>query len=221
MNLYETVKAAVPLREAAARYGLRQNWSGMTRCLYHEDHTPSMKLNEDYFYCFGCGSHGDVIDLTSAIFGLPPFDAARKLAWDFHVPLDKPVDPPRQSEVSPEVKADLARRKGEQEQLWTCLRVLCEYQRLLRRWKEQYFPRSPNEPVDDRYVEACQMYDRIDDLTEGLTVGTEDQRKRALELVTADNKITLLAERLERLRKEEEALAEEAKDFQSAPTGLV
>ena len=42
MNLYETVKAAVPLRAAADRYGLQQNWSGMTRCLFHEDHTPSM-----------------------------------------------------------------------------------------------------------------------------------------------------------------------------------
>lgn len=61
MNLYETVKAAVPLRAAADRYGLQQNWSGMTRCLFHEDHTPSMKLNDDYFYCFGCGTHGDVI----------------------------------------------------------------------------------------------------------------------------------------------------------------
>lgn len=49
------------------------------------------------------------------------------------------------------------------------------------------------------------MYERIDDLTEGLTVGTEEQRARALALVTADNKITLLAERLERLRKEEDA----------------
>ena len=111
MNLYETVKAAVPLREAAARYGLRVNWSGMTRCLFHEDHTPSMKLNEDYFYCFGCGTHGDVIDLTAAIFQIPIFDAARKLAWDFHVPLDKPAAPPPQSELSLEVKTDLARRK--------------------------------------------------------------------------------------------------------------
>ena len=46
------------------------------------------------------------------------------------------------------------------------------------------------------------MYECIDDLTGGLTVGTEEQRARALALVTADNKITLLAERLERLRKE-------------------
>ena len=204
MNLYETVKAAVPLREAAARYGLRTNWSGMTRCLFHEDHTPSMKLNEDYFYCFGCGTHGDVIDLTAAIFGLPIFDAARKLAWDFHVPLDKPAAPPAQSELSPEVKTDLARRKEQQEQLWTALRVLCEYQRLLRRWREQYAPKTPEEPPDDRFVEACQMYERIDDLTDGLTVGTDEQRARALALVIADNKITLLAERLERLRKEED-----------------
>lgn len=205
MNLYETIKAAVPLREAAARYGLRVNWSGMTRCLFHEDHTPSMKLNEDYFYCFGCGTHGDVIDLTAAIFGLPIFDAARKLAWDFHVPLDTPAAPPPQSDLSPEVKTDLARRKEQQEQLWTALRVLCEYQRLLRRWKEQYAPKTPEEPPDDRFVEACQMYECIDDLTDGLTVGTEEQRSRALALVTADNKITLLAERLERLRKEEDA----------------
>ena len=68
--------------------------------------------------------------------------------------------------------------------------------------------RSPEEPPDDRFVEACQMYDRIDDLTEGLTVGTEEQRARALKLVTADNKITLLAERLERIRKEEAAVGE-------------
>ena len=220
MNLYETVKAAVPLREAVTRYGLRVNWSGMTRCLFHEDHTLSMKLNENYFYCFGCGTHGDVIlvsdsnvikhlnpangvpfaaahkmrgdtpchisfgksfgfacrsqaaadktigaivisrksmiDLTAAIFQIPIFDAARKLAWDFHVPLDKPAAPPAQSELSPEVKTDLARRKEQQEQLWTALRVLCEYQRLLRRWKEQYAPKTPEEPPDDRFVEACQ-----------------------------------------------------------------
>ena len=65
MNLYETVKAAVPLREASTRYGLRVNWSGMTRCLFHEDHTLSMKLNENYFYCFGCGTHGDVMEETA------------------------------------------------------------------------------------------------------------------------------------------------------------
>ena len=201
IKLYQSVKAAVPLRAAAERYGLRTNWSGMARCLFHEDHSPSMKLNETYFYCFGCGTHGDVIDLTAAIFQIPAFDAALKLARDFHVRVDRELPPGK--EESPPLPKGLMADREKREQLWTALRVLCEYQRLLRCRKEQYAPKTPEEPPDDRFVEACQMYERIDDLTEGLTVGTEQQRTRALELVTADNKITLLAERLVRLRKED------------------
>ena len=63
MNLFETVKAAVTPRMAAERYGLPIQQGGMVCCPFHADRTPSMKLNEDYFYCFGCGATGDVIDL--------------------------------------------------------------------------------------------------------------------------------------------------------------
>ncbi len=142
-----------------------------------------------------------MIDLTAAIFQIPAFDAALKLARDFHVRVDREFPPGK--EESPPLPKGLMADREMREQLWTALRVLCEYQRLLWHWKEQYAPKTPEEPPDDRFVEACQMYERIDDLTEGLTVGTEEQRSRVLALVIADNKITLLAERLERLRKEE------------------
>ena len=65
MNLFETVKAAVTPRMAAERYGLPIQQGSMIRCPFHADRTPSMKLNEDYFYCFGCGASGDVIDLAA------------------------------------------------------------------------------------------------------------------------------------------------------------
>ena len=42
-------------REAAELYGIAVGRGGMACCPFHNDHTPSMKLNEDYFYCFGCG----------------------------------------------------------------------------------------------------------------------------------------------------------------------
>ena len=29
-----------------------------------------MKLNRNYFYCFGCGATGDVIDFVARLFGL-------------------------------------------------------------------------------------------------------------------------------------------------------
>ena len=43
-SIFETVKAAVPVRAAAERYGLEANSAGMVRCPFHEDRTPSMKL---------------------------------------------------------------------------------------------------------------------------------------------------------------------------------
>ena len=42
-----------------------------------------MKLNERYFYCFGCGATGDVIDLVARLFDLSSYEAAKKLAHDF------------------------------------------------------------------------------------------------------------------------------------------
>ena len=54
MNQFESVKAAVTLRQAAENYGLTVSRNGMTCCPFHEDRHPSMKLNEDYFFCFGC-----------------------------------------------------------------------------------------------------------------------------------------------------------------------
>ena len=83
MNLFKIVKTTVTVKQAAALYGLPITTTGMTRCPFHEDHTPSMKLNDAYYYCFGCGATGDVIDLTARIFDLSSLQAARKLVQDF------------------------------------------------------------------------------------------------------------------------------------------
>ena len=61
MNIFESVKAAVTTRQAAEHYGIEVNHHGMARCPFHDDRTPSMKLDTRY-HCFGCGADGDVID---------------------------------------------------------------------------------------------------------------------------------------------------------------
>ena len=65
MKIFEIIKQEVPIREAARRYGLTVSQSGMACCPFHGDTHPSLKLNADYFFCFGCGATGDVIDFTS------------------------------------------------------------------------------------------------------------------------------------------------------------
>ena len=79
-NVFEAVKQSVSTREAAEFYGIKVSRTGMACCPFHDDKNPSMKLNEEYFYCFGCGATGDVIDFTAKLFDLSPKEAAEKLA---------------------------------------------------------------------------------------------------------------------------------------------
>ena len=90
MDLFTQIKMAVSVKEAAEYYGLEVNRGNMVCCPFHNDRTPSMKLNEDYFYCFGCGATGDVIDLVAGLFNMSSYDAAKKLAYDFGIDPDKP-----------------------------------------------------------------------------------------------------------------------------------
>ena len=85
MNLFQTIKAAITVKQTAALYGLPVTPNGMVCCPFHEDHTPSMKLNGTYYYCFGCGATGDVIDLTARIFDLCSLQASRQLGPDFYL----------------------------------------------------------------------------------------------------------------------------------------
>ena len=116
MNQFEAVKAAVTPRMAAERYGLPIQQGGMVCCPFHADRTPSMKLNEDYFYCFGCGATGDVIDLAARLFDLSKYEAVQKLAADFGISGEKPS-----------VLAKLKRGKTQAEAERHCFRVLRDY----------------------------------------------------------------------------------------------
>ena len=77
MTIYGTIKAAISVKQAAEHYGLKVNRNGMACCPFHKDRHPSLKLNEDYFFCFGCGAKGDVIDLVARLFNMSSYEAAR------------------------------------------------------------------------------------------------------------------------------------------------
>ena len=87
MNVFEAVKQSVTTRQAASYYGIRVGRNGMACCPFHNDRTPSMKVDSRY-YCFGCGASGDVIDFAASLHGLGKRDAAVRLAEDFSIPYD-------------------------------------------------------------------------------------------------------------------------------------
>lgn len=78
MNVFEAVKQSVTTRQAAEHYGIHVGRNGMACCPFHNDKTPSMKLDRRY-HCFGCGADGDVIDFATALYGLGKKEAAVQL----------------------------------------------------------------------------------------------------------------------------------------------
>ena len=203
MSIYKIVKANVTVRQAAEHYGVEVQRNGMCRCPFHDDRHPSMKLNEDYFYCFGCGAHGDVIEFTARLFGLTNYEAVKKLAYDFGLDPDKP--PAAAALKKPEYPLAKAFQRDEMH----CQRVLCGYLHLLEDWKERYAPSSPEEEWDDRFVEACQMLDRAEYLVDVLTFEELEVRVKTVDMLKEDGTIDRLEERLNRLKKEERAYGKE------------
>ena len=117
------IKRTITPIEAARRYGTVKH--GFMRCPFHADRVPSLKLYGDHFHCFGCGAHGDVIDLTAGLLSCSKGEAARRLEADFgYGGLVPPLG------------------------LAACKRELARCRTLLA-------PKSPDEEMRSDYGEAC------------------------------------------------------------------
>ena len=170
-NVFETVKQSVTVREAAERYGIEVKRGGMACCPFHDDKNPSMKLNEEYFYCFGCGATGDVIDLTARLYNLSPKEAAEKLAQDFGLIYDSQA-PPRRNYVRQKTEAQKFQENRDH-----AFRVLADYFHLLRKWEAGYTPKTPEEPMHPRFLEAVQQKDYIGYLLDSFLEDSPEEQK--------------------------------------------
>ena len=175
MNIFDQIKEQVTARDAALRYGLQINRNGMTRCPFHDDHTPSMKIDQR-FYCFGCLASGDVITLTARLFDLSNIDAAKKLIEDFNLPIQTNLTRASKAitHTAPLRPPDLEARY--RKALDRAFAVYHNYRSLLEQWKCQYAPHHPSEIPDPRYTEAIQNLDRVSYILSVLSEGTEKER---------------------------------------------
>ena len=160
MTLFEAVKQSVTTRQAAEYYQLRVNRAGFIACPFHNDRTPSMKVDER-FHCFGCGADGDVIDFVARLYQLDVKSAAEKLAADFYILHEKVK---RKARTVPMYKEEKLYRKLEAR----CFRVLSGYLHLLRQWEVEYAPQPEDDTWHPLFVEALQKKDHIEYLLDVL-----------------------------------------------------
>ena len=123
------------------------------------------------------------------------YEAAQKLAADFGL---DPKPPTAAAMVKP--KRPYIRQLREDEML--CFRVLTNYLHLLEDWKVRYAPKTPEDALDDRFVEACQMHCHIEYMADVLTVGDLEERVALVDKLMQDGKIAFLQEYITRKKKE-------------------
>ena len=192
MTIHNTIKSAVSVPQAAVYYGMKIQRNNMTCCIFHNDHRPSMKLNDAYYYCFACLEHGDVIDLVAQLHRESHYAAVQRIARDFGIDPNSPA---------PATARSRPHRRSPDEDL--CRSVLTDYEQLLKRWKQDYAPATPDDPVNERYVEACQMLPAVTDMIDALFQADADLRARVVRQVVQDGTIPQMKARLDKLREEE------------------
>ena len=183
MNIFETLKQQVTARQAAERYGIRINRSGMAVCPFHKDKNPSMKL-DNRFYCFACQETGDVIDLTARLYGLNPKEAALKLAWDFGITVTPKVPSPQRPEMKyAKSVVKTVEQSPEQEILKATLpyfHSLAGYYHQLQYWQEHLAPKTADCQWDPCFIEALQKKSYIEYLLDILLWGTAEEKAALL-----------------------------------------
>lgn len=167
---FKEIKDIVPVPIAAEHYGLAV-CNGMTQCIFHDDRNPSMKLYDDHFYCFGCTEYGDVISLTARLFSLTPLEAAKKLCADFGISCntDKPY-------IRQHIRIETQREKEQK-----AFRILSDYYRLLKKYREEYAPKNEAEQFHPLFKESMQNLEVYGHYCDIFITGTTDERKDFLE----------------------------------------
>lgn len=159
IDAVQTIKDRLTMREVLERYGYQADRKGFMCCPFHNEKTPSMRIYEKDFHCFGCQEHGDIITFVQKLFNLSFHDALRKIDADFCLNIygDHTFEELRRSHYKQmAIKAERERKRREKEQTDK------EYWEAFDEWKrlddnrQTYKPKSPDEELHPLFVESLQ-----------------------------------------------------------------
>lgn len=159
IDTVQTIKDRLTMLEVLERYGYEPNKKGFMCCPFHLEKTPSMRIYDKDYHCFGCGEHGDVITFVQKLFNISFPDTLKKIDIDFGLNLygDKTFEELRKSHYrTKQLQAKMEREKAEREQsnveYWA---AFDEWKRLEDN-KQKFKPKTPDEQLHPLFVEALQ-----------------------------------------------------------------
>ena len=186
MDYAEKIKSMVTMPEMMEHYGFSLNRSGFCKCPFHSERSASFKAypGQRGYYCFGCGTHGSVIDFVMLYFGLSFKDALAKINEDFSLglPIGEKLDRRKQIEMNRQAfmrKREVEAEKSERERLenayWT---AFDEWKRLDDNLRN-YAPKTPSEPLQPLFVEALKNISGAEYRLECAEIARYDHERRS------------------------------------------
>lgn len=176
MSIFEEVKNRTDMKSVAVHYGYAPNRSGYICCPFHSDKTPSLKLYQDSFYCFGCNTGGSVLDFVMKLYDMSVLEAAKKLNSDLSLGVDTSGDisiKPSENVVS---TSQMLMHYDKWEK--RAFRVLENYYRLLKILYRKYAPQTPDDEPDPAWFRICRELPVIESYCMIFIEGDENERKR-------------------------------------------
>ena len=162
IDAVQTIKDRLTMREVLERYGYQADRKGFMCCPFHNEKTPSMRIYDKDFHCFGCGEHGDIVSFVQKLFNLSFPETLRRIDADFGLNIygDHTFEELRKSRYKQmAIKAERERKKHQKEVAES------EYWKAFDEWKRLddnrriYRPKSPVEELHPLFVESLQKLD--------------------------------------------------------------
>ena len=91
MKPWEIIEEQLSMAEVVSKYGYEPNRGMFICCPFHREKTPSMKIYDKSYYCFGCHNSGTAVNFVAKLYNLKPIDACKKISADFglNIPFDR------------------------------------------------------------------------------------------------------------------------------------
>ena len=162
---YQEIKQHVGMRQAVEFYGYTVDRQGRCLCPFHNDRKPSMKIypNDRGYYCFSCGSGGDVITFVSRLYGLDNESSASKMIEDLSLPIKTEGFSYREKREREQRIRERKQREQFRKEAYTVLEV---YRRLLcgaiRNPQDRHFAEAAQELTIVEYRLDCLRNDLED-----------------------------------------------------------
>ena len=81
--------------------------------------------------------------------------------------------------------------------------MLGDYLQILRDWKTNCAPQSPEDAIDPRYAEGCHMLERIENMLDILSFGTPKERAEVVADLQKDDRLMRMEARNRQIREDE------------------